>query len=506
MIRTDASRAIGTGHVRRSLALAHALRELGAEVRFVTRDLGADAGSIIGQAGFPVLQLPARNEPVPPSAVPHAAWAEVSIERDVMDTAEVLRAERPDWVVLDHYAFDAVWHNAIRAELGSRIAVIDDLADRMLSADLIVDHNFAPDHRVKYEGRAARESILLGGPRYALLGPAFAQAERYASQDPPASIGVFLGGVDSDNASAVVLNAIDRAGFKGPVEIVSTSVNPNLTALQTVAAARPGTSVRTDLPDLTGFFARHSLQVGAGGGATWERCCIGAPTVLLVLAENQLAVVPALVAENIVVSPEPLGTRDVDAVAAAIRALLDDATRRSVMSERARALVDGHGARRVALRMLAEGVTVRAAVRDDAERMYRWRNHPATRLVSRNVGEITWSNHLAWLDRVLDDPGKKLMIGMVGTLPIGVIRFDRLDTSRAEVSLYLDPMLHGLGLGSNMLRAAEAVVDDDLDILAEVAEGNGGSARMFESAEYARIDVTRWIKPAKGRVQAKRAG
>lgn len=77
-------------------------------------------------------------------------------------------------MVLDHYAFDAVWHNAIRAELGSRIAVIDDLADRMLSADLIVDHNFAPDHRVKYEGRAARESILLGGPRYALLGPAFA--------------------------------------------------------------------------------------------------------------------------------------------------------------------------------------------------------------------------------------------------------------------------------------------------------------------------------------------
>ena len=45
---------------------------------------------------------------------------------------------------------------------------------------------------------------------------------------------------------------------------------------------------------MAAFFARHDLQVGAGGGATWERCCIGSPMVALVLAANQSMVVSAL--------------------------------------------------------------------------------------------------------------------------------------------------------------------------------------------------------------------
>lgn len=500
--RVDASQAIGTGHLRRCLALAHALRDLGADVRFVMRDLGLDATPLVDEAGFQCLMLvKPGSEPVV-SGIAHADWAGVSEAVDAADTVAALAGWHPAWVIVDHYAFAADWHAAVRSGLECRIAAIDDLADRALDIDLLIDHNYDADHRTKYAGRIRAGASVLGGSRFALLAAAFADAPRYVPHDEVRSIGIFMGGVDHDNVSSLALKAIAEAGFEGEVEIVATSANPNLDALRAAAADRPGTVLTIDLPDLAAFFARHDLQIGAGGGASWERCCIGVPTLLLLLAENQRAVVPALAAEGVAVTPMPLGTLDAAAIAEAIGALIADPGRRCDLSERSRALVDGLGAHRVALRLLADRVAVRPATLDDAGIMHRWRNDPATRRVSRTSQEIEWGDHLAWTGRVLADPERELMIGTVGDRPVGVIRFDRLDGGRAEVSLYLDPALHGLGLGKAMLLAGERAAAEGLDILAEVLEGNDGSARLFDSAGYRRVDASHWIKPAAGRTRA----
>lgn len=500
-IRVDASQAIGTGHVRRCLALAYALAGCGAELLFVTRDLGVDTREIV--APFALRELAAPTGEMPASAVPHAAWAQVSAAQDVQDSIAALGDWAPDWLVVDSYAFDAEWHGAMRAALGCRIAVLDDLADRALAADLVVDHNYDADHRAKYAGRIAPGGTLLAGSDFALLGPAFAEAPRYVPRDAVESIGIFVGGVDQGSISTLALEAIDATGFDGTVEIVSTSANPNLEQLCARVAQRRNTKLTTDLPDLAAFFARHDIQIGAGGGATWERCCIGSPTLLLVVAENQLAVVPGLAAEGVIVTPAPLGTLAPEAMAETLANLIADAGLRWTLSERTRALVDGLGARRVALRMLASSVTVRPATTDDAGRMHRWRNDPATRAVSRQAEAINWDSHITWLDRTLADPARTLMIGMVGQVPVGVIRFDTLDEGSAEVSLYLDPALVGLGLGKAMLLAGEAAVGSR-EVLAEVLDGNIGSARLFESAGYQRVDTNHWIKPATGRTQANR--
>lgn len=357
-IRVDASAKIGTGHVRRSLSLAQALRKLGAKVRFVTRDLGIDSMALIAEQGFDhTMVLPAPGTAFAPDpAIPHSAWAEVAVERDVVETADALRAYAPDWVVLDSYAFDARWHEGVREALGCRIAQIDDLPDRRTAPDLLIDHTYAPDHRAKYADCMVGRAKILGGPRYGLLGPAFAEAGRYTFHDEVRSIGVFMGGVDADNHSSMVLDALDEAGFEGPVEVVATSANPNLAALRARIAARPGTTLSLDLPDLAAFFARHDLQVGAGGGATWERCCIGVPTALVVVAPNQREVAPQLAADGIVAfAAEPSRA----AIAAELANLLQNPDKRRELTARSRALVDGRGAMRVAEEMI-KGPSCRA--------------------------------------------------------------------------------------------------------------------------------------------------
>lgn len=352
-IRVDASAKVGTGHVRRSLSLAQALRTLGAEVCFVTRDLGIDSQALIAAQDFDeaIVLPPPASWFDPDPAIPHSAWAEVPTERDVAETVDALRAFAPHWVVLDSYAFDARWHNGVREALGCRIAQIDDVPDRRAAPDLLIDHTYAPDHRAKYADCLVGPVKILGGPRYALLGPAFVEAERYAFGASVGSVGVFMGGVDAGNHSVKVLDALDDAGFDGAVEIVATSANPNLAALRERVAARPATTLTLDLPDLAEFFARHDIQVGAGGGASWERCCIGVPTLLVVVAPNQREVAPQLAAKGIVAFVDQPSRR---AIADELADLLQNAERRRKLAERARTLVDGRGALRAAREMNLE--------------------------------------------------------------------------------------------------------------------------------------------------------
>lgn len=491
-IRVDASRAIGTGHLRRSLALGEALRSCGAQVRFVTRSLGLDSAGMIAGAGFEGTALlgPPGSVFAPDPAIPHSAWGEVPQQRDLEESVAALADFAPEWLVVDSYAFDARWHRGVANGLGCRIAVIDDLADRKLACDVLIDHTFAPDHRAKY-GRVLPDGArLFGGPRFALLGPAYPAAPRHQLREEVRSIGVFMGGADPEDFSGRVLEALDLAGFSGEIEVVTTSANPNLPALRARTDRRPSTTLSVDLPDLAGFFARHDLQIGAGGGASWERCCIGVPTLLLVIAPNQMTVAPSLAEAGIADYAPDAAPRK---LAAKLAALIADAQRRAALAERSRRLVDGHGAERVALGLLAAGLAVRPARAEDARLLFEWRNAPENRRWMREKGAIAWEGHVAWLDRVLADPGRILLVGEIGGRPVGAIRFDDCGNESYEVSLHLDPDLAGLGLGPHLLAAGE-VAADPARIVAEVLPDNAPSQALFARSGYDRLDETHFEK------------
>ena len=93
--------------------------------------------------------------------------------------------------------------------------------------------------------------------------------------------------------------------------------------------------------------AAADLAIGAGGSSVWERCCLGLPSLTLVLADNQQDATAALAARG---ATEAVGEGD---VAGRLAALLADPIRLAQMSRAASALCDGQGAGRVAERLLA---------------------------------------------------------------------------------------------------------------------------------------------------------
>ncbi|MGD9834734.1 MAG: UDP-2,4-diacetamido-2,4,6-trideoxy-beta-L-altropyranose hydrolase [Piscinibacter sp.] len=494
-LRADASAEMGIGHVTRCLALAQALEGAGTESCLLSRSLGVDTQALARRAGVAhqSLAAPSGAGGSKRGSPRHADWAQVSWEQDAAQTAAALADWSPAWVVVDHYAFDACWHREVGARLRTRIAVVDDLGDRALDAALLIDQNLAVDFRAKYSGRWPADRPLLGGPRYALLRPEYAAAPKYSWREEVRSIGIFLGGADIAGLSARALEACRSvAGFRGPIEIVTTSANPELATLRQACADSPGTTLAVDLRDLSDFFARHDLQIGAGGGASWERCCIGVPTLTLVGAENQAVVVQSLVAGGITRTARSTTVEDIgDAVAR----LIEDAPDRRAMVERSRAQVDGRGALRVAAALLGAELRLRPAVESDACIAHKWRQDPRTRSRFRDSREVPWEAHTSWWKEALQDPLRRLLVACCGRLPVGILRFD-LSASSAEISLYLDPELTGIGLGTRLLVEAKrwiAAEEPSLRRLtAHVMEGNSVSAAAFSSAGFTRVGALDW--------------
>jgi UDP-2,4-diacetamido-2,4,6-trideoxy-beta-L-altropyranose hydrolase len=107
----------------------------------------------------------------------------------------------------------------------------------------------------------------------------------------------------------------------------------------------PGIRVLHQPPALLGPLLGADLAVTAAGNSLLEAAAVGVPTLALVMADNQLPGARALAEAGATQLCDPASP---DAVAAAVRRLAGDRRLRREQAERGRALVDGHGALRVA--------------------------------------------------------------------------------------------------------------------------------------------------------------
>jgi len=353
--RTDASLEIGTGHVMRCLTLARALRGSGAACSFITRALPGHLADRIADEGFDVTLLPKPQGMIPQGPPAHAHWAGVNWAEDADETRAALR-KAPDWLVMDHYAFDARWQNAACPE-NTRLMVIDDLSDRPHVCDLLLDQNLGHETH-DYDGLVPEACMRLTGPHHALLRPEFGEVRAGAlaarEERELKRLMISMGGVDAVDATSVVLSALRDASLPKGLEIsvIMGGQAPALEKVRALARDMPcPTEVVVDVGDMAVRMADADLAIGAGGSTTWERCALGLPSIIVETADNQSGVAVALARAGAGFAPgalhDPCFAR---ALSAAITEA-GDSVRLATMSEAAAEICDGDGAARVMKKM-----------------------------------------------------------------------------------------------------------------------------------------------------------
>ena len=503
IFRADSSLDIGTGHVMRCLTLAQALREQEVISCFVCREHAGNLIDLIRRHGFEVKTLPIQDssQQVANNNIPllaHAAWLGVNWESDALQTKTALGDEIFDWMVVDHYGIDARWERQLKSAY-RKLMVIDDIADRVHECDLLLDPNLGRTAQ-DYASLVPEDCQILVGPQYALLRPEFSELRPYslARRVNPTfkRLLISMGGVDKDNVPGLVLASIKD--YQWPVDLhITVVMGPHAPWLEQVRHQANELSmpieVLTSVDNMAQLMADCDLAIGAAGGTSWERCCLGLPTVIIILAQNQYQGAMALSRLDCALVLEPF-------IGAGFELNLLNAIQETIKSHQLNracsTVTDGEGCNRVVRLMKISNddkYIARAANIEDERLLLEWANEPQTRANSFNTSLIDKEGHHSWFISRLASPDKCLIyvVENFGGKPLGQVRFEINRNGQWEIDYSLDSLLRGKGLGKVLLEAALnefRIKHPDEVVTGKVKKTNVSSSKVFEALNFEHND------------------
>lgn len=351
VIRADANSKIGMGHVMRCLSVADALVKRGEEVLFVTAD------------DTPVPLLTKKGVPY---RVLHTDYADMEAELPELLAVLrelALRAESPDAalaqkntsILVDSYYVTEKYLAALK----KRIITIymDDIYAFSYPVDMLINYNIYGEEMGYEKDAAFADTKLLLGTEYVPLREEFSAGEQ---QRTAANCGILIttGGSDSFNlAGQLLMEAMKYDALKEKeYHVVSGSLNPHIGELQALAEKHGNIHIHCNVTNMAELMAESEVALSAGGSTLYELCAMGVPVIAFSFAENQERLVQTFVKRGIAQyggNYRTDGNKMIQNTIAGLETLLEDENLRTEYRKKARTLVDGKGADRIAEAILS---------------------------------------------------------------------------------------------------------------------------------------------------------
>ncbi|MGB8401410.1 UDP-2,4-diacetamido-2,4,6-trideoxy-beta-L-altropyranose hydrolase [Bradyrhizobium sp.] len=477
VFRADADPAIGGGHVMRCLTLAAEMQQRGADVVFLCKEETTDTVPALARSGITCL------------AADQHDW------NDAIAAGKYC-GKRVNLIVVDTYRLGYEFERSLRRH-SCPVLVIDDAPNRRHHCDLLLDMTL-DRAAADYANVIPAHCRVLAGSSYALLRGEFGElrsqslARRKASSTPK-SVFISLGLTDIGGQTAAIARMLASDSWLERIVVVTGPTTPTFRDIKGLEGEAPRIRVCVDPPDIAELMADADLAIGTPGTSCWERCCLGLPSIMLVVAQNQVDNAHALEQAG-AARVLPLSSDSASSISRIVRELAETPNQLAQMSRNAAKICDGDGAFRVGCAIdelvLPDStgqLTLRAATADDSRRLWLWRNEHGARNMSPDQRPVAWEAHSRWLTARLADADTMIFIVETNGRPCGSVRFHVEQTKNASVSIAMARHVRGKGYGAAALDSAcQAVFKQQFcdRIEARVKRENIASQKIFEKCGF----------------------
>jgi len=343
LFRCDGSSEIGLGHVVRCLALAKALRaHHGCHIAFAMQQ-DTMGFAMVEQQGYPVWG-------------PSKSRETCSYDPWLIDIVDRVKAEVLVLDVRDYLSRKVIQDFRTQGKL---VVTIDDPSDRRLDADLAF---YPPVPQVQKMNWVGFTGQVYSGWEWVIVRDDFLISPPSMSKRRPVIL-VTMGGSDPAGMTLKALEALEQLDCDCQVLLILGSACRNISDITNRAKdSSLDIDIRVGVTNMSNLMCQADLALASFGVTAYELTLLGIPAVYLCLTEDHLESAMALCQEGVATCLGINEGVEIANISNEVKQLLANPSRRERMTQRAKRLIDGFGARRIANLMIAE-LPVRATQR-----------------------------------------------------------------------------------------------------------------------------------------------
>tara|TARA_Y200000002_G_scaffold383101_1_gene403213 strand:- start:592 stop:1680 length:1089 start_codon:yes stop_codon:yes gene_type:complete len=287
VIRVDSSSEIGIGHLARCLVLANDLARLNYMVVFICRDHYGSGHKAVLEQNFK-LHLLDGKERYTISSNP-SDWLGYTQSHDAFESSKIISKYPKANVIVDHYSLDYIWESKINCK---SMIVVDDLANRRHQCELLIDQSLK-NTKSDYQELIDNNFEFIGGNRV-ILREEFNSAQTWKGQGT-GKVLICMGGADPFGHTQEILELITSTSKRFSEKLAGIEINVivgeafgDISILKNIIEESDiNIFLKKNPRKVSKLMLQSDLCILSCGTMILEACALGAPSLGVVVADNQ---------------------------------------------------------------------------------------------------------------------------------------------------------------------------------------------------------------------------
>lgn len=339
--RADGNARVGSGHIQRCLSIADAAKSADCTCVFICAD--ESYFDLIERRGYACHVLRSDYR---------------AMEQETPLFLPLIERMRPEAIVVDSYFVTGAYLNALRQY--AKTIYLDDEALIAHPTDVLVNYNLGATGRAYtrlYSEAGVEAPRMLLGTEYAPLRAEFSQLPG-KRQKKVRHILFLAGGTDPERCAYRMTQRLREDDWYTRDliwHVVVGALSQDREALAFLASGAPWLMLHENVEDMATLMRRSDVAVSAAGSTMYELAACSTPTIAFVCADNQKEIAAAFAERGMALyagdcrGDVPFENRILER----LERLREDSLLRRTLARRARAAVDGDGAKRLAGEILS---------------------------------------------------------------------------------------------------------------------------------------------------------